>query len=193
MWTGFARAGAEPGPCTDRGRVAPSTGPLAEEVERRRVSMRLGSCAQTKNNLTLTERLFDNCRYGVPMKRMPQGELRRRCPVTHSDRAICSRGDFSSRPWHRVNDLNRPLMDLLCLIVNEPDRIASDYERIWHQQLGRERAFYDEVRAQFNAQTALTYCFICSRAASRRQYGTTRMAHSIRARTIGAKEDAPIA
>ena len=50
-----------------------------------------------------------------------------------------------------LNDLNKPLMDLLCLIVNEPDRIASDYERLWHQQLGRERAFYDEVRAQFNA------------------------------------------
>ena len=50
-----------------------------------------------------------------------------------------------------LNDLNKPLMDLLCLIVNQPDRIASDYERLWHQQLGRERAFYDEARAQFNA------------------------------------------
>ncbi len=50
-----------------------------------------------------------------------------------------------------LNDLNRPLMDLLNLIINEPDRIASDYERLWHQQLGREREFYDEARAQFNA------------------------------------------
>ena len=50
-----------------------------------------------------------------------------------------------------LNDLNRPLMDLLNLIINEPDRIASDYERLWHQQLGRERKFYDEARAQFNA------------------------------------------
>ena len=42
-------------------------------------------------------------------------------------------------------------MDLLDLIINEPDRIASDYEYLWHQQLGREREFYDEVRVQFNA------------------------------------------
>ena len=50
-----------------------------------------------------------------------------------------------------LNDLNGPLMDLLELIINEPDRIASDYEYLWYQQLGREREFYDEVRAQFNA------------------------------------------
>lgn len=50
-----------------------------------------------------------------------------------------------------LNDLNAPLMDLLSLIINEPDRIASDYGRLWHQQRGREREFYDEVRARFNA------------------------------------------
>lgn len=44
-------------------------------------------------------------------------------------------------------------MDLLNLIVNEPDRIAADYDRFWHQQLGRERDFYDEVRARFNAES----------------------------------------
>ena len=53
--------------------------------------------------------------------------------------------------FFHLNDLNTPLMDLLNLIVNEPDRIAADYERLWHQQLGRERDFYDEVRARFNA------------------------------------------
>ena len=55
-----------------------------------------------------------------------------------------------ARSFH-LNDLNRPLMDLLNLIINEPDRIASDYERLWHQQMGREREFYDEARTQFNA------------------------------------------
>ena len=49
-----------------------------------------------------------------------------------------------------LNDLNGPLMDLVDLIINDPNRIASDYEYLWHQQLGREREFYDEVRAQFN-------------------------------------------
>ena len=55
-----------------------------------------------------------------------------------------------ARSFH-LNDLNGPLMELLSLIINEPDRIASDYERLWHQQSGREREFYDEARAQFNA------------------------------------------
>ena len=55
--------------------------------------------------------------------------------------------------FFHLNDLNTPLMDLLNLIVNEPDRIAADYERLWHQQLGRERDFYDEVRARFNAES----------------------------------------
>ncbi len=55
-----------------------------------------------------------------------------------------------ARSFH-LNDLNSPLMDLLNLIVNEPDEIAAKYERLWRQQLGRERKFYDEVRAQFNA------------------------------------------
>lgn len=49
-----------------------------------------------------------------------------------------------------LNDLNKPLMDLLSLIINEPDWIASRYENLWQKQLGREREFYDEVRSEFN-------------------------------------------
>ena len=50
-----------------------------------------------------------------------------------------------------LNDLNKPLMDLLDLIIHEPDVISASYERLWKKQLGRERAFYDEVRTEFNA------------------------------------------
>ena len=50
-----------------------------------------------------------------------------------------------------LNDVNGPLMDLLNLIINQPDRIASEYEQLWHRQLGREREFYDDARARFNA------------------------------------------
>lgn len=49
-----------------------------------------------------------------------------------------------------LNDLNKPLMDLLSLIINEPEQIAADYDALWQKQLGQEREFYDEVRAQFN-------------------------------------------
>lgn len=66
--------------------------------------------------------------------------------------ALSIRAAFSgvARSFH-LNDLNGPLMDLLNLIVNDPNKVASDYERLWHQQSGRERDFYDEVRARFNA------------------------------------------
>lgn len=49
-----------------------------------------------------------------------------------------------------LNDLNRPLINLLGEIINRPEAIASAYERLWNRQLGRERAFYDEVRVEFN-------------------------------------------
>jgi DNA adenine methylase len=49
-----------------------------------------------------------------------------------------------------LNDLNKPLMDLLEMIVNQPQQIANAYEKLWHEQLGRRRAFYDRVRDEFN-------------------------------------------
>jgi len=41
-------------------------------------------------------------------------------------------------------------MNLLYLIINEPAKIANQYEVLWKAQLGQERAFYDQVRAQSN-------------------------------------------
>jgi len=49
-----------------------------------------------------------------------------------------------------LNDLNQPLADLVKLIIEQPREIADRYETLWHEQLGREREFYDEVRAEFN-------------------------------------------
>ncbi|MEM7536093.1 MAG: DNA adenine methylase [Chloroflexota bacterium] len=49
-----------------------------------------------------------------------------------------------------LNDLNQPLMTLMQKIINTPDEIADAYEQLWHQQLGNERAFYNEVRDKFN-------------------------------------------
>jgi DNA adenine methylase len=50
-----------------------------------------------------------------------------------------------------LNDLNAPLMNLLEMIVNHPDRIADEYEMLWRQQLGREKHYYLEIRDRFNA------------------------------------------
>lgn len=49
-----------------------------------------------------------------------------------------------------LNDLNKPLIDLLQKIVAQPTQIADEYERLWNAQLGHERAFYDFVRDEFN-------------------------------------------
>ncbi len=49
-----------------------------------------------------------------------------------------------------LNDLNKPLMDLLDKIVNQPAQIANAYEDLWNAQSGRERAFYDFIRDEFN-------------------------------------------
>lgn len=49
-----------------------------------------------------------------------------------------------------IGDLNGPLMDLWKLIIEEPERICDCYRRLWEEQAGRERAYYDYVRACFN-------------------------------------------
>lgn len=49
-----------------------------------------------------------------------------------------------------LNDLNKPLTDLLVRIINQPQQIADEYERLWRAQLGQERAYYDLVRDEFN-------------------------------------------
>jgi len=49
-----------------------------------------------------------------------------------------------------INDLNKPLIDLWRAIVNAPERLAKQYEALWLSQLDDPRAFYDQVREQFN-------------------------------------------
>jgi DNA adenine methylase len=49
-----------------------------------------------------------------------------------------------------INDINKPLMDLWREIIHNPERISNSYEKLWHEQQGREREFYDLVRDQFN-------------------------------------------
>lgn len=66
--------------------------------------------------------------------------------------AVSIRAAYTNRAKQfHLNDLNTPLMDLLSLIINEPEQIAADYEKLWQMQLGQERKFYDEVRAKFNS------------------------------------------
>lgn len=54
-----------------------------------------------------------------------------------------------SKRFH-LNDLNEPLIDLLEKIIQTPDEISDDYERLWQAQHGQERAYYDFIRDEFN-------------------------------------------
>ena len=57
---------------------------------------------------------------------------------------------FNQADYFIINDLNKPLMDLLQMIINEPKQISDAYESLWQAQLGQERAYYDFVRDEFN-------------------------------------------
>jgi DNA adenine methylase len=49
-----------------------------------------------------------------------------------------------------LNDKNSALMELWEVIIQDPGKIASQYRRLWEDQAGREREYYDSVRAEFN-------------------------------------------
>jgi len=49
-----------------------------------------------------------------------------------------------------LNDSNQALMNLWMKIIWKPEALADSYEALWNQQIGQERIFYNEVRAEFN-------------------------------------------
>lgn len=56
-----------------------------------------------------------------------------------------------------LNDINKPLMDLWHEIIHSPEKISDDYEKLWHEQRGKEREFYDFARDQFNKTQRADY------------------------------------
>lgn len=50
----------------------------------------------------------------------------------------------------QINDINEPLVSLFHEIVNDPQKISDNYEKLWKEQLGCEREYYDRVRDLFN-------------------------------------------
>lgn len=49
-----------------------------------------------------------------------------------------------------INDAHSELIALWQEIVHRPDSLADRYAHLWHEQLGREREYFDEVRSRFN-------------------------------------------
>ncbi len=55
---------------------------------------------------------------------------------------------LAERLW--INDAHRPLIDLWREIIHRPHELAEKYAHLWNDQLGRERAYFDDVRERFN-------------------------------------------
>ena len=68
----------------------------------------------------------------------------------------CAAEKKSAAYW--INDLNKPLAELLNLIVNSPLEVAAEYEQIWNAQHDEPEHFY-QVRAEFN-RTQSPYLFL---------------------------------
>lgn len=49
-----------------------------------------------------------------------------------------------------INDINTPLVNLLKEIIQRPEFIYEQYEKLWNSQLGKEKEFFVEQRALFN-------------------------------------------
>jgi len=63
-----------------------------------------------------------------------------------------------------INDLNKPLIELLKMIVESPEEIISFYERIWNEQHYDSIGHYFQIREQFNlTQDPRLFLYLLSR------------------------------
>jgi len=56
-----------------------------------------------------------------------------------------------------LNDVNESLIRLWDQVINHPQKIAADYKKLWQNQQGKEREFYDSVRICFNRTQRADY------------------------------------
>jgi DNA adenine methylase len=57
---------------------------------------------------------------------------------------------MAKRFW--LNDAHEPIGDLWQAILDGPDGLAAAYARLWHEQIGREREYFNVVRDMFNRE-----------------------------------------
>ena len=63
-----------------------------------------------------------------------------------------------------INDLNQPLVKLLQLIVNHPDKVAESYTKIWNEQHENSVEHYYKIRDEFNkTNNPLLFLYLLSR------------------------------
>ncbi len=70
-----------------------------------------------------------------------------------------------------INDINKPLINLLKKIIDSPKEIIRSYHDIWMAQLGNEDEYYYKIRERFNQTQAPDYLLFllarCVKAAVR--------------------------
>ena len=49
-----------------------------------------------------------------------------------------------------INDLNKPLIDLWRAIINDPEKLSKEYEKLWREQHSNPWTFYKQTREKFN-------------------------------------------
>ncbi|MCI5130815.1 MAG: DNA adenine methylase [Candidatus Electrothrix sp. EH2] len=60
----------------------------------------------------------------------------------------CAAGGLAEKYW--LNDYNRPLAELLRLIIEQPENLSGFYDTLWNQQHQDTLSHYSSVREQFN-------------------------------------------
>ena len=50
-----------------------------------------------------------------------------------------------------LNDLNKPLMELWREILERPNELVRDYEKLWNEQYPDKKKFFFQIRDEFNA------------------------------------------
>ena len=63
--------------------------------------------------------------------------------------AMAARGKSESY-W--LNDAHSSLIELWRSIIDRPDALTDRYSFMWHDQLGRERTYFDHIRGRFNKE-----------------------------------------
>lgn len=64
--------------------------------------------------------------------------------------SIAARHTRSVKSVH-IRDINAPLIELWRRVVDSPEALANEYERLWCEQLENPKAYYEQVREKFNA------------------------------------------
>jgi len=77
-----------------------------------------------------------------------------------------------------INDAHEPPLRLWQEILHCPEKLADHYARHWHAQIGRERAYHDQIRQRFNAGLIRPIFSTCWRGVPGPPFATTPAGNS---------------